>query len=274
MVLCSNVANEDGGESANEVTFAILDVGQGLSQAGIKDKQAVFWDMGDRDAFASWQSGFATLGSPYISAIIISHGDMDHKGGLADLPAAVPFSGLVITSPYEDTAALRVFAGNWSSRLYFRTVKQGDTTALLNGVYIECIWPPHDSATLQWAEDNFTPNRFSLCFRVVYGSTSVMITGDIDTVSEALLTEKYKTALASDIIVVPHHGSKGSLHSLFYGYVDPQRAVISCGVDNLYGHPADNVMKFLALQMVVTISDTRYEGHVIGRSNGEYWVWQ
>ena len=99
------------------------------------------------------------------------------------------------------------------------------------------------------------------------------MTGDIDTLAEEKLVERYHFELSSDIVVVPHHGSRGSLHSLFYGYVNPAYAVISCGLNNQYGHPSVDVVRLLAFQMMVTLFDTRYDGHVTATSNGEYWEW-
>jgi len=234
---------------------------------------AVIWDVGDTGAFTNWCDGYARIGSPYIKAIVISHGDRDHMGNLQLLPPSLRFSGTIITSPYEDTAALRNCAAAWSSTLRFHTVAQGDTLALLDNVYVACLWPPRDSASNQWITDNFDKNRFSLCFKLVHGNTSVLITSDIDTIAAEKLTATYTRTLSSDIVVVPHHGSRGSLHARFYGYINPERAVISCGMHNPYGHPADDVVKFLAMQMLVTVNDTRFDGHVTGRSNREYWVW-
>jgi len=273
IISCSGTGVDDSEKAGGEFTFAVLNVGQGLSQAGMVQGNAVFWDMGDINTFNQWLDGYSAIGKPAIKAIVISHGDLDHKGGLSLLPDTMPFSGLVITSPYEDTAALRNFAQSWSPVIQFKTVKQGDTLALLDNVYIECLWPPNDSATIPWVEEVFTKNRFSLCFKIVYGNTSLLITSDIDTVAAEKLVERYTNTLSADMVVVPHHGSRGSLHALFYGYVHPVRAIISCGMHNQYGHPADEVVKFLALQMVVTLNDTRYDGHVIGRTNKEYWVW-
>jgi len=272
---CSFIGGQDEYNGhASALMFAVLDVGQGLSQIACRNSRAVVWDMGDTPAFGKWQDGYAALQSPFIEAIVISHGDMDHKGGLGLLPADAHFSGLVITSFYEDTAGLRAFAKDWSPSIHFRPVRAGDTLALLQGVYIECLWPPKDSTADQWfASSNNNKNRFSLCFRVEYGNTSFFITSDIDTFAENKIVEQYRYMLRSDIVVVPHHGSAGSMHSLFYGYADPSIAIISCGMNNQYNHPADAVVRFLAFQMLYTLFDTRFKGHVVGASNGNYWSW-
>ena len=271
---CAGIGGDSAQDSKfDQLTFAVLNVGQGLSQATVVDGNAIMWDMGDVDEFTKWQDGYRALGSPSIDAIVISHGDMDHKGGLKYLSADAPFRGLVVVSPYEDTVSLRAFATNWSSLIRFRVAKQGDTLALIKGAYIECVWPPKSPETDQWVQDNFDKNRLSLCFRIEYGNTSFLLTGDIDTLAEEKLVERYHFELSSDIVVVPHHGSRGSLHSLFYGYVNPAYAVISCGLNNQYGHPSVDVVRLLAFQMMVTLFVTRYDGLVTATSNGEYWEW-
>ncbi len=274
LLLCSVTNdNDELYDSSSELTFSVLNVGQALSQIGKKDEQAVVWDIGDNNDFTLWQDGYSKLGSPYIKAIVISHGDMDHKGGLQFLSGSTAFDGLIVASPYEDTASLRALIHpDWTSPVRFKIVKQDDTLALLDNVLIECIWPPYSAQNNDWVENNFTKNRFSLCFKITYNNTSVLVTGDIDSIAEIKLSDTYEFNLFSDIVVVPHHGSRGSLLSRFYGYVNPDLAIISCGLNNQYGHPADDVVKFLAFQMGVTLCDTRYMGHVTNRSNGEYWV--
>jgi competence protein ComEC len=71
---------------------------------------------------------------------------------------------------------------------------------------------------------------------VVCGETAVLFTGDIEQEAEERLAET--GALASEILKVPHHGSKGSLSERFLHAVDPQLGVVSAGHYNSYGHPA------------------------------------
>jgi beta-lactamase superfamily II metal-dependent hydrolase len=105
---------------------------------------------------------------------------------------------------------------------------------------------------------------------VRYGGTTVIITSDIDTMAERSLAEGFGYRLASDIIVVPHHGSAGSADDVFYGYVNPDVAVISCGIGNTYGFPAKKVMDLL-YQMKVRPYITATTGTVTAISNGYYW---
>ncbi|MBD3392836.1 MAG: hypothetical protein GF418_12085, partial [Chitinivibrionales bacterium] len=248
--------------------FAVLDVGQGLAQAGVRKGNAVVWDTGDSSAVRAWGDGMDRLGPPFVKAIVVSHGDMDHKGGLGRLPAGSAFSGEIVVSPYEDTASLRAFAANWTDAIRFRTVSRGDTLGYLDSVGIECIWPPDSQELGGEFLDHADRNRLSLCFIVSFGETRVLLTGDIDSVATKQLSARYGARLRADAVVVPHHGSRGSLDPVFYGYVNPDAAMISCGIDNTYGHPAEEVIRLLAIQMSVVVYDTRFDGHVFGTSNG------
>lgn len=256
-----------------EVSFTVVDVGQGLSQISVRNGRAVVWDMGHGKSYSMWHDRYIQEGSPYIEAIVISHGDLDHVGGLYSLSEGIDFSGLIIVSPFEDTAQIRKNTPIWSSKIKFRIIKQGDTLALLPDVNVKCLWPP-DSVNLKPnAHSEFDKNRYSFCFMMTFGLSSILITSDIDTFVQERLCQQYKFELNADVIVVPHHGSKSALHAVFYGYVHPNRAIVSCGLGNPYNHPSEDVIRFLAFQMGVVIDDTRYDRHVFGVSNGEYWVW-
>jgi competence protein ComEC len=160
-------------------------------------------------------------------------------------------------------------AVQWRDDISFTTIAQGDTVEGLSGVHIECIWPPRALNEVRPLPDSLK-NRFSLCFLVRYGGTTVIITSDIDTMAERSLAEGFGYRLASDIIVVPHHGSAGSADDVFYGYVNPDVAVISCGIGNTYGFPAKKVMDLL-YQMKVRPYITATTGTVTAISNGYYW---
>lgn len=80
-------------------------------------------------------------------------------------------------------------------------------------------------------------NNMSVVSRVTYGNTSVMITGDAETISEKDMLKDAYSDFYADILKVGHHGSKTSSGDKWLQAVSPKFAVISCGTDNDYGHP-------------------------------------
>ncbi|MBR6236520.1 MAG: MBL fold metallo-hydrolase, partial [Firmicutes bacterium] len=53
-------------------------------------------------------------------------------------------------------------------------------------------------------------------------------------------------ALRCDVLKVGHHGSPYSTGEQLLKCASPSFAVISCGRNNIYGHPADRVVELLA----------------------------
>jgi competence protein ComEC len=268
-VFLAGCAPDRPGDYGTEFTFVVLDVGQGLSQVAFTDSAAVVWDMGPPEAYAAWRSSWQTLGSRRLSAIVISHAQMDHMGGLQLLDSAMDFSGVVIVSPHEDTAFIRAHAGFWRDRIRMAVMAQGDTIGLIGGVHAACLWPPAANVVPADLQGD-TANQYSFCFKLTYANTAALITSDIDTVAEQQLAAVYRWGLKSDILVAPHHGSAGSVGSSFFGYVDPAWTVISCAAVNPYGHPSERLYNML-YQMRSTALTTFERGNVIARSNGEYW---
>jgi competence protein ComEC len=86
-------------------------------------------------------------------------------------------------------------------------------------------------------------NNDSLVLHVSYGATSVMLEGDAEApIEQAMLAEP---GLQSTLLKVGHHGSITSTRPEFLARVQPQWAVISCGLRNRYGHPREEVLKEL-----------------------------
>lgn len=252
-----------------DFTFSLVDVGQGLSQVGIVGLKAIVWDIGPPESYSNWLRQYKTLGSPYIEAIAISHTDLDHCGGLQGIDSMIKWSGLLISSPYEDTSFLRSQLIGFKKTSSIRCILQGDSIDLLRNIIIHCIWPPEGkSDSLPFNGD--MKNRYSLAFTVSNHNTSIVISSDIDSTAAGKLARDYGKELHSDLLVVPHHGSDGSLQPMFLGFIRPQKALISCALENPYGHPSETVLSFL-LWMGVEIRCTYIEKSITFQSNGYYW---
>ena len=83
-------------------------------------------------------------------------------------------------------------------------------------------------------------NNASLVVRATYAGHSVLFTGDIGVDGEAELVARGETglAIASDIVKVPHHGSRTSSGDEFLAAVQPSMAVVSVGKHNTFHLPS------------------------------------
>ncbi len=269
LMICTGCARVNFPPSSPLVTFAVVDVGQGLSQIGVAQNTALVWDLGEITASEAWLRTYGQIGSPDVAAIVVSHIHFDHIGNFLNLPRSLPFSGRVITGPYADTASIRRNAGEWALDIFFTIAAQGDTVAGLPGVRVECVWPPRDVIAHPAATDDLM-NGYSLCFLLQYGATAAMITSDIDTSAQRALSSTYGFRLKSDILVAPHHGSSKAVDEAFFGYVNPDLVVVSCGAGYGFNFPSTRLVDLL-YQMKVEMKRTDQAGNVILNSNGYYW---
>lgn len=110
-------------------------------------------------------------------------------------------------------------------------------------------------------------NQMSLVSKVSFGNTSVMLTGDAETPAETDMLKKRNVDYSADILKVGHHGSKTSTSEKWLEAVHPQFAVVSCGLDNDYGHPHKNIVNRLE-DFGVEYYRTDLEGHILFKSDG------
>ena len=87
-------------------------------------------------------------------------------------------------------------------------------------------------------------NNASIVGQLVYGKSEFLLTGDIEKeIERRLINQAWN--LESDILKMPHHGSKTSSSYNFLKAVNPQIAVISVGLNNRYKHPHPEVLERL-----------------------------
>lgn len=97
-----------------------------------------------------------------------------------------------------------------------------------------------------------------IVFKMLYGSGSILFTGDAETKTEQALLGEHLD-LHADILKVGHHGSLTSSSSGFLLAVHPALAVISVGAHNTYGLPKKAILNRLThfgIPYLTTMSGT------------------
>jgi len=215
--------------------LVVLDVGQGSAVLLRTAKRLLLYDSGPaytRDADAGQRIVVPLLrarGETQIDRLVISHRDADHAGGAASIAAALPVrswsSSLEAGHPLLAAAHehLRCEAGQrWQ----------------WDGVDFELLHP-----SAQDYERPAKSNALSCVLRVRDAAgRSVLLTGDVEARQEAALVERLGDALRSDLLLVPHHGSRTSSTDGFLGAVRPQVAMVQAGYRSRFGHPAPEVL--------------------------------
>lgn len=210
-----------------------LDVGQGLAIHVQTATHDLLFDAGPSFG-PSADAGsrvllpyFVATGVSRLHKLVISHGDGDHVGGAATLLAGMPVSRLM-TAPGEDHAALAAAAGHAVPCVAGRTWTW-------DGVRFEVLHPPGDTSLYRKANDH------SCVVRISTAAGSVLLAGDIESPAEQALVARWGSALASDVVLVPHHGSRTSSTEAFVAAVSARHAIHVVGNLNPFRHPHPEV---------------------------------
>lgn len=212
----------DGGSTSNKSVGEYV-ISTAIKYYGMSDIDYVFLTHGDEDHI----SGIKYLieeentGITIDNLVIAWYGDLE---GLAEITELAKEKDINIQ--YMDTGDRLVEYGTDKIGAYSETP-----------FILECIYPDEAAINaLEASGADLSANDLSLVLRMDYGELSVLFTGDIGSVVEEYLVEK-ACNIDCDILKLPHHGSKYSSSTDFLAKCSPYYSVISCGLNNLYGHP-------------------------------------
>ncbi|MDO9491594.1 ComEC/Rec2 family competence protein [Acetobacterium sp.] len=234
-----------------------LDVGQGDAVLLVDNNETMLIDSGNPEYGHEIIDYLADLGITQLDYVVATHNHNDHAGGLTDVVANLDVGNLYLTDSEETKASKNLIAAAASKNIPISTPSPG-TAMAFGGSVINFLGP------LNVHED---VNDDSLVMKVTHGSHRFLLTGDMEEVAEKELLAA-NLDLAADVLKVGHHGSYSSTGYLFLRTVNPRYAVISCGVNNDYGHPHEETLSRLN-DAGSTIFRTDLLGTIIATSEGD-----
>ena len=201
----------------------VLDVGQADAILVREGPSTLLVDAGvDEEALAALARAHVFR----LDAVVITHWDRDHWGGLPDILEQLPVDRVLVAAG----AAKRV-PSELERELGGRLAELSAGDALrVGGFACEVVWPLGPVAGEK--------NGDSLCLDVSYrgrgAGLSMLLTGDTECGEAA----RYAPAVGDiDVLKAGHHGSAASLDARMMGELSPEVVVASAGEGNAYGHP-------------------------------------
>ena len=219
-----------------EIAVHFVDVGQGDCAVICTSEGNIIVDAGTNSSEDEMLAYIDKLGIKSFKYAIFTHPHEDHIGGADAIMKNYSVENVII----PDFAAtsktyLNMMDSIEQSGADVKVIEANEEYQFTVGSLVANVLGP--------VEIDNDLNNASIVMRVEYGKTSLLFMGDAEVSSEELLLQKYKFGkLRSDIIKLGHHGSETSSSLNFLQAVSPSVAIISCGVDNTYGHPHAKIL--------------------------------
>ena len=256
-------------------TLTMVDIGQGdsLFLQDQLNQRNILIDTGGRieiGATQKWQERttsapaertlipyLKSLGVGQIDTLVVTHTDADHIGDLLAVIDQIKVKKILVSQ------------GSLSNVKFVKLLKQTRAKILVAQVgqrlkifdrYLEVLYP--------LAPGDGTNNDSIVLYGNLYG-TKFLLTGDLEAAGERELLAHYPQ-LSVDVLKAGHHGSKTSSSEAFIKAIKPSLGLISCGLDNRYGHP--NVETLTTFEKYgVQILRTDESGAIKFEKNGKSW---
>lgn len=265
----------------DKIYFDSLDVGQGVAVLVKTPGGGRILLDGAGSPFSNFDSGKAII-TPYLlyndstplAAVINSHPDLDHLGGLFHVLRAFPV-GKLFHNGAEAADKVKALWKDAKEKHEAIILREGDQLRVNYpnaDLVMEILNPPPPPDTFAEDTRNLSPkalnkylhekllkgNDASIVIRICRnGEGLALFTGDMErNAIERLLAKKVN--LQAKILFAPHHGSDRSFVPELYEAVKPKVVVVSCGFANRWKFPGRTLTGWLKTNDIKMLDTARY----------------
>ncbi|MFW6145787.1 MAG: ComEC/Rec2 family competence protein [Planctomycetota bacterium] len=217
-----------------EATLTVLDVRDGLCTVlRTSSGRTYLFDAGSRSLTDPYKGVLRPCLRarrwPPPTAAFVSHAEIDHYNALPALMNDVGLPVLVTHGRFGDGAGPSEPVSRLLDRIRtdgtrHRRLGRGGRIRLDARTTVTCLWPPEAAGF-----DPLSANDASLVLRVDCDGVRFLLPGDIQHLGQQLLLDLDPSALAADVLVLPHHGSATPALEAFVDAVDPSVVIRSAG---------------------------------------------
>ena len=181
-----------------------------------------------------------------LDAIVLTHEDEDHLSGIMDILDDMEKGGILVKELVLPEVNNSCRGDNYHKledrakelKIPILYINEGEKFSVGKAVFI-CI-NPAPNMKVEGA------NAYSTVLFMKYEGLTALFTGDVEEEGQEnikhVINQSPELFRNLTILKVAHHGSKYTTDEEFLEMLSPKLALISCGKDNSYGHPHDEVL--------------------------------
>jgi competence protein ComEC len=233
----------------------VLDVGQGDSIVLQVPEGAVVIDQGPPEANVARQ--LARIGVRRVAMLVLTHPQRDHVGGAEQVLETHPVDTVLDPALQVESAHQEDAIAEAREKGIGVTLARAGQSYRLGRLRLRVLWPEDGGAP---GED---PNQNATVLLASYGEVDVLLPAD----SESGVTLPLRPPPV-EVLKVAHHGSADDGLARLLGLVRPEIAVISCGANNDYGHPAPSTLATLEGAPNLDLYRTDEDGRITLETDG------
>ena len=243
-VTCGCGVSDNTQVSYSGLTVSFIDIGQGDSILLQCKDESMLIDAGENDKGDTVVNYLESHNATKLKYAVGTHPHSDHIGGMDTVLKNIQTDTLICPKVTYNTKTwkdVETEAKSQNTKIEYANAGEsytlGDATFTIispkkNHIYSDC-------------------NNYSVVIKADYGENSFLFTGDAEKlVEDEILESNYN--IKADVLKVGHHGSSTSSSEKFLNKVSPKYAVISCGVNNEYGHPHKETLEKLKKRNIKT----------------------
>lgn len=252
-------------------TLSVLDIGQGDSLLlHTSSGRAILIDGGGTISFERKGDEWKRRRKPYevgasrivpllkqrgirqLDAVVLTHGDADHAGGLQAVIEQIGADRLIMNGTWKSSSTLtRLYQAALDRGIPIIGWKANDQWEIDDTAKLTVMYPSKHELPLPVEKDQ---NDASLVLMLTMmkgkASGTVLLTGDIGMPQEREIVSLLESTDVDiphfiDVLKVAHHGSKTSTSKQWMDHFKPRISVISVGKNNRYGHPSEVTLQTL-----------------------------
>ncbi|KUK79796.1 MAG: DNA internalization-like competence protein ComEC/Rec2 [Microgenomates bacterium 39_7] len=273
-----------------EVVFC--DVGQGDAILISHGSWQMLIDAGYNDQILDCLRKNIPFWDKTLEVVLATHTDHDHIGGLSEVFNNYRVKNIFLADVGESESYKNMLRSMQNTQLDEAIVKNtflGQKIVFSSRGELLVLGPskgnlPIDDASAKLfsetilsdavpinIDNELSANERSIILLLKYFDFELLLMGDAHQSNELALIEQGLIKKVEGV-KIGHHGSNSSTHEDFIKYTQPEFAVISCGLNNKFGHPSTEVLRLLNENQVQSFR-TDEQGDLKLITNGSYyWI--